>query len=170
MELPGEPQAAERSVVRLVVLDVGARLLLFHTHDPVNPELGQWWELPGGGIEDGETYREAAIRELAEEAGIVVSAEQVGPPSWRRRASFRHRHTQRTQAEVIALVRLATPGPVVDGSARLDYEKEDYFDYAWWPVTDVLTSQERFYPGRLPDLLAIFLAGQPIDEPFEQWS
>jgi 8-oxo-dGTP pyrophosphatase MutT (NUDIX family) len=80
MEVSGEPGAVERRVVRLVVLDVGERLLLFHTHDPVDPGLGQWWELPGGGIEDGETYLEAAIRELAEEAGIVVSADQVSSP------------------------------------------------------------------------------------------
>jgi hypothetical protein len=52
----------------------------------------------------------------------------------------------------------------------LDYEKEDYVDDAWWPVAEVLASRERFYPGRLPRLLPAFLAGQPIDEPFEHWS
>jgi 8-oxo-dGTP pyrophosphatase MutT (NUDIX family) len=166
----GEPESVERSVVRVVVFDVADRLLLFHTHDPVNPELGEWWELPGGGIEEGETYREAAVRELGEEAGIAVDAVQVGEPTWRRRASFRYRQTRRLQAEVIVAVRLTTLGPPVDGSARLDYEKEDYFDFAWWPVADVLTSRERFYPGRLPGLLPAFLAGHPIDEPLEIWS
>jgi hypothetical protein len=28
----------------------------------------------------------------------------------------------------------------------------------------------RFYPGRLPELLPKFLAGEHIDEPFERWS
>jgi hypothetical protein len=28
----------------------------------------------------------------------------------------------------------------------------------------------RFYPGRLPELLPVFLAGQTIDEPFEFWN
>ncbi len=168
-ELPGEA-LVERSVVRLVVLDAAGQLLLFHTRDPVHPELGRWWELPGGGIEDGETYREAAVRELGEEAGIAVSAEQMGPPTWRRRATFRSRGTRRVQDEVIVAVRLPTVRPAVDASTRLDYEKEDYVDYAWWPVAEVLASRERFYPGRLPRLLPAFLAGQPIDEPFEHWS
>ncbi|WP_329249609.1 NUDIX domain-containing protein [Actinoallomurus sp. NBC_01490] len=160
----------ERSVVRLVVLDIAGRLLLFHTRDPGQPDLGTWWELPGGGIEPAETYRDAAVRELREETGIVVAHSQIGPPAWRRRASFRHRRTRRLQDEVIATVHLFTPASDIDESQRLDYEKEDYFGYRWWPVPEVLTSGERFYPGQLPALLGAFLDGQEIDEPFELWS
>jgi hypothetical protein len=32
------------------------------------------------------------------------------------------------------------------------------------------TSDERFYPGRLPALLGAFLDGDEINEPFELWS
>lgn len=31
-----------------------------------------WWSPPGGALEDGESLREAAIREVKEEAGIDV--------------------------------------------------------------------------------------------------
>jgi hypothetical protein len=50
------------------------------------------------------------------------------------------------------------------------FEDEDYFDYRWWPVAELLSSSNRFYPGRLSHLLGPFLAGQEIDEPFERWS
>jgi 8-oxo-dGTP pyrophosphatase MutT (NUDIX family) len=168
--LPDDLPVIERSVVRLVVLDTQGTLLLFHTRDPCHPSLGTWWELPGGGIEPGETYRDAAVRELREETGIVGAHSQIGPPAWRRRASFRHRQARRLQDEVIVTVRLTMPGPGIDESHRLDYEKEDYFGYRWWPVPEVLSSSERFYPGKLPALLGTFLDGQEIDEPFELWS
>jgi 8-oxo-dGTP pyrophosphatase MutT (NUDIX family) len=160
----------ERSAVRLVVLDAEGKLLLFHTRDLCNPGLGTWWELPGGGIEPGETYRDTAVRELREETGIIAARSQVGPPAWKRRASFRYRQERRLQHEVIVMVRLPAQGPGIDASQRLDYEKEDYFGYRWWPVQEVLSGSERFYPGKLPVLLGPFLGGQEIDEPFELWS
>jgi 8-oxo-dGTP pyrophosphatase MutT (NUDIX family) len=166
----GRVDVIERSVVRAVIVDVDERVLLFHTRDPTYPELGTWWELPGGGIEPGENYREAIVRELAEEAGIVVSPRQVGPPNWQRRATFRYRGQRRINNEVIVPVRLPAAGPPVDRAARVGFENEDYFDFRWWPVAEVLASGGRFYPGALPQLLPSFLAGDEIDEPFERWS
>ncbi|NJP34479.1 NUDIX hydrolase [Micromonospora thermarum] len=168
--LPDDYPVVERRAVRLVVLDVDGRVLLFHTRDPEHPRLGTWWELPGGGMDPGETYLDTAARELREETGIVVDPALVGAPTWRRRASFLHRHRRHLQDEVVVPVRLAVPGPDVDETHRLAYEREDYFGFRWWRVADVTTGDGRFYPGRLPDLLPAFLAGERIDEPFELWS
>lgn len=160
----------ERIVVRAVVLDKDDHILLFHTRDPCYPELGTWWELPGGGIEPGETYRESVIRELAEETGIAITSDQVGAPNWRRRATFRYRGRRFVNNEVIVLVRLSVGGPAVVGDARVGFEDEDYFDYRWFSTLEVLASSDRFYPGQLPKLLGLFIAGDQIDEPFERWS
>jgi 8-oxo-dGTP pyrophosphatase MutT (NUDIX family) len=54
-----------RIVARVVVVDVAGRILLLQTHDPTYPELGTWWELPGGGVEQGETFEDTASREPA---------------------------------------------------------------------------------------------------------
>jgi 8-oxo-dGTP pyrophosphatase MutT (NUDIX family) len=170
IDLPRDLPIVERIAVRLVVLDAADRILLFHTHDPTYPELGTWWELPGGGREGAESPVETAIRELREETGFVVGADRIGPPNWRRDSSFRYRGKRHLQHEMIVTARLDLPAPDVDGSQRMDFEDEDYFDFRWWTQSEIVSSTEAFYPGRLPALLPGFLAGDQIDEPFELWS
>lgn len=57
--------------VRGVVLDAEGRVFLIH-HTYVTG-----WQLPGGGVEAGETFLEALKRELMEEGRIEVLAEPV---------------------------------------------------------------------------------------------
>jgi 8-oxo-dGTP pyrophosphatase MutT (NUDIX family) len=54
-------------------------VLLLHGWDPEKPDDPFWFTI-GGGAEPGETLRAAAVRELREEAGIVVGEESLGEP------------------------------------------------------------------------------------------
>ena len=36
-----------------------------------------WWNLPGGGMEIGETVQEAVVREVREETGLLIEVEQL---------------------------------------------------------------------------------------------
>lgn len=60
----GAPYGAHTAVYR----PSGEVLLVWH-------EGVDMWVLPGGGVRDGESYREAAERELGEEAGIEAEYE-----------------------------------------------------------------------------------------------
>ena len=157
----------ERSAVRVVLADAGQRILLFHAR---TADSGDRWELPGGGIEPGESDLDAAVREIREETGLSLDPLQVGPPDWRRDTTWYSRGVRRLQHEVVVLARIAAERPDIIDGGRTVTELEDYVGSRWCDVDEILSSTERFYPGRLPWLLPAFLAGQIINEPFERWN
>ena len=54
-----------------LIFNYEQQILLGHRRDI------DWWNLPGGGMEVGETVDEAVCREVREETGLAVKVEQL---------------------------------------------------------------------------------------------
>jgi 8-oxo-dGTP pyrophosphatase MutT (NUDIX family) len=143
---------------RLLLLDPADRLLLIHAHDPQQPSH-HWWELPGGGVQDGESTQAAAVREVTEETGYVPGP--VGPLVWVRESRFRYKGHDHHRLDAIHLARIHRPHASRRPRAWTPNEKTTVLGERWWALDELRGAEShRFLPQRLPALLAALLAGR----------
>jgi putative (di)nucleoside polyphosphate hydrolase len=73
-----------RPCVGIMVLNGVGQIWIGRRHDaPGEPEgPGTWWQMPQGGIDDGEDPARAALRELAEETGMRSVQVIAESPDW----------------------------------------------------------------------------------------
>ena len=68
-----------RKSVGLMVLNAQGRVFVGRRIDQA---MGEAWQMPQGGIDDGEDLRAAALRELEEETGITAVEILAEMPDW----------------------------------------------------------------------------------------
>lgn len=148
--------AIRRRVSRVVLLDPADRILLLNGFDPADPAKGSWFT-PGGGVEEGESLEETALREAAEETGITDV--RLGPVLWERTSSFSFDGRRWEQDEWYYLGRTATVG--FDTSGQTDLERRSVTSLRWWTCGELLRTRETVYPIRLAELLRTLLDDGP---------
>ena len=145
----------------MLLLDRHNRLLLFRCQEPGADRA--FWITPGGGLEDGETHEQAAVRELYEETGL--SGVGVGPCVWTRTHTFPWLGTTYRQHERFFMVRV--DGHKVDAAAHTEEEQAVLTESRWWSARSIMQSTEQcFAPRRLGTCLSELLQrvpGEPVD-------
>ncbi len=144
-----------RRAARVVLVDGGGRVLMFRGFDPGRPAARYWFTV-GGGLDDGETAAEGAVRELREETGLSVTMESLGGPIWRQTSDFPFDGRWYRQEQDFFAIRVDAWEVNIDGFDA--QERRSIDGHHWWSVEELISTGERFYPVELPNLLREILA------------
>src|SRR5579872_2234750 len=138
----------ERRAARVVLLDPDDRVLLMRYDDA--PPNGTHWSTPGGGLNDGEDYPAAALRELAEESGWNDVA-LIGEVA-RRSFDMAYGDQMVHQIERLYLARTDRRRREIRGVEAM-HASDGIAAWRWWTLAELDATHEEVWPAGLADLI-----------------
>ncbi|WPN32434.1 NUDIX domain-containing protein [Pseudomonas sp. P5_109] len=141
----------QRDSARLLVINPSRQVLLFHFQHTNDALAGQsHWATPGGGLEQGESFEAAAVRELFEETGLRVA--NVGASISERRFAMMLPSGE-TVLSIERYFVVHTDNERVSREGWTAHEVRVMADHKWWSVAELRATSETMWPERLIEML-----------------
>lgn len=161
---PEDRPTRRRRTARVLLVDDRYRLLLFEDRDPGLPGV-HWWITTGGGVDQGETDLEAAVREVREETGHVAREEDLlGPLAVRHVV---HGYTDVVVRQDEVFLGLRAPAFEVSDAGHTEEERITMSRHRWWFRADLAATGDEVWPAVLLELWDRMDAWVPGDEPLD---
>ena len=140
-------ERAKRPAARILLVDGSGRVLLFRFDPGDRPPF---WCTPGGAVDPGESYAEAARRELREETGIEMDC---GPEVARRHVEFITIEGVPVTADE-RYFRVRTDASEIDTAGHTALEQRVMQSWRWFTRDEIAAHPEMIFPEDLLSLLA----------------
>lgn len=138
--------------MRVLLVDTEDRLLLFRDSDPGIVPTPTFWITAGGGVDPGESDREAAVREVAEETGLNITQSDLVGPLAARVVVHGYSDVVTTQDELFWFVRCAPFE--ISTKGHTEDEILTMTSHHWWTRAELEGSDEDIWPR---DLLEVWV-------------
>jgi 8-oxo-dGTP pyrophosphatase MutT (NUDIX family) len=136
---------------RVLMIEPGGRVLLIHERIE---DGTTHWLTPGGGVEPGETPREAAVREAVEETGIAVAVGTDAEAVLVTRRLWSWAGVTYDQVDHF-FVGHVLAGLEIAPQQLTEVETRTLIGHRWWSAAELHATAEIVEPAELADVLEL---------------
>ena len=147
---------SKRQSARAILLNPQNQMLWLLVADEIGRGgITPFWSVPGGGLEEGETFEATLKREMLEELGLEISEPGIHVATFEGLTQWRDQWYDNDSRFFV----LRLEQQEFDFSRHTDLEQEVVKGYRWWSYEEIKNSSDLFLPAAIVEVFGGFVSG-----------